>query len=194
MIGVNNMARKKETDVTQNPLYHDTWKLLKKYRDVVWSMELSVQQVHNQFQIEYGKSIEDFLDSIYLAGADLSGTDIEHHARCIQRSAHMIQLVDEAMELMRKKHTEGEDLYWILYYTFIVSPKLRNTEQIIDKLKGHIRDISYRTYFRRRQYAVEVLSSVLWGYSARDSKHILDQFCPQKTQYIDKMGIDKHNI
>lgn len=83
------MARKKETDVTQNPLYHDTWKLLKKYRDVVWSMELSVQQVHNQFQIEYGKSIEDFLDSIYLAGADLSGTDIEHHARCIQRSAHM---------------------------------------------------------------------------------------------------------
>ena len=26
-----------EPDVADNPLYHDTWKLLKKYRDVVWS-------------------------------------------------------------------------------------------------------------------------------------------------------------
>lgn len=30
-----------EKDVAENPLYHDTWKLLKKYRDVVWSLEIS---------------------------------------------------------------------------------------------------------------------------------------------------------
>ena len=47
----------------ENPLYHDTWKLLKKYRDVVWSLELSVQQVRTRFEIEYDSSIEDFLDS-----------------------------------------------------------------------------------------------------------------------------------
>ena len=67
-----------ELDIAENPLYHDTWKLLKKYRDVVWSLELSVQQVRNRFEIEYDSSIEDFLDSVYLAGADLSGSDIEH--------------------------------------------------------------------------------------------------------------------
>ena len=39
------MAARKSKDVTENPLYHDTWQLLKKYRDVVWSLELSVQQV-----------------------------------------------------------------------------------------------------------------------------------------------------
>jgi len=78
------MARKKvERKVTEDPRYHNTWKLLKKYRDVVWSLELSVQQVRTQFQIEYDTSIEDFLESIYLAGADLGGTDIEHQARCI---------------------------------------------------------------------------------------------------------------
>lgn len=59
--------KNQEYDVTQNPLYHDTWKLLRKYRDVVWSLELSVQQVRSKFQIEYGSSIEDFLESIYLA-------------------------------------------------------------------------------------------------------------------------------
>ena len=47
-----------EPKVTENPLYHDTWMLLRKYRDVVWSLELSVQQVRRQFQIEYGSSIE----------------------------------------------------------------------------------------------------------------------------------------
>ena len=91
------MARRSSKKVTDNPLYHDTWQLLKKYRDVVWSLELSVQQVKSKFQIEFGKSIDDFLDSIYLAGADLSGTEIELHARCIQRCAHMIKLLNGAL-------------------------------------------------------------------------------------------------
>ena len=43
------MAVRKGKDVTENPLYHDTWKLLQKYRDVVWSMELSTQQLKTAF-------------------------------------------------------------------------------------------------------------------------------------------------
>lgn len=58
-----------EEDMTANPLFHDTWNLLKKFRDVRWSLELSVQQVKKSFEIEYGSSIDEFLDSIYLAGA-----------------------------------------------------------------------------------------------------------------------------
>ena len=34
------MKKFDEKNVAENPLYHDTWKLLKKYRDVVWSLEL----------------------------------------------------------------------------------------------------------------------------------------------------------
>lgn len=71
--------RQAEHSTAGDPRYHDTWRLLKKYRDVVWSLEVSVQQLRNKFQIEYGSSIEDFLESIYLAGADLSGTALEHH-------------------------------------------------------------------------------------------------------------------
>lgn len=51
------MKTKKELDVSENPLYHDTWTLLRKYRDVVWSLELSVQRVRRQFQVEYGSSM-----------------------------------------------------------------------------------------------------------------------------------------
>lgn len=167
-----------ERNITENLLYHDTWKLLKKYRDVVWSLELSIQQVRNRFELEYGSSIEDFLDSVYLAGADLSGSDTEHHAKCIERSYRMLKLLDSSVDLLRNKHKNGEVYYWLIYYTFLSPQQLRNVEEIIEKLRPHIRDISFRTYYRKRQEAIEALSSILWGYTSKDSMEILDQFFP----------------
>lgn len=168
-----------EADVTENPVYHNTWKLLKKYRDVVWSLELSVQQVKNSFKLEYGSSIEDFLDSIYLAGADLSGSNIEHHAKCIERSHQMLKLVESAVDLLRSKHKNGEPYYWILYFTFLSPQQLNNVEEIIENLRPYIRNISFRTYYRKRQEAIEALGSVLWGYTTKDSMDILEQFFPK---------------
>lgn len=173
------MARQKtEQPMAEDPRYHDTWKLLKKYRDVVWSLELSVQQVKSKFRIEFNSSIEDFLDSIYMAGADLSGTDLEHHAKCIERSHKMLALLEEAVNLLRTKHKNGEAYYWLLYLTYLSPQKLRNVEEIIEQLRPHIRDISFTTYYRRRKEAVEALSSVLWGYTSQDSLRILEQFFP----------------
>lgn len=73
------MSKKIENtpSVEENPLFHDTWKLLKNYRDAVWNLELAVQHVKNTFEIEYGSSIEEFLESIYLAGADIGGSKLE---------------------------------------------------------------------------------------------------------------------
>ena len=167
-----------EKDVAENPLYHDTWKLLKKYRDVVWSLEISVQHVRAKFEIEYGTSIEDFLDSVYLAGADLNGSEIEHHAKCIERSHKMLKLLDSAIELLRTRHKNGEAYYWLLYYSFLSPQQLKNVEEIIEKLRPHIRDISFRTYYRRRREAIDALSSVLWGCTSKDSLDMLEQFFP----------------
>lgn len=132
--------KQREMNLAENPLYHDTWKLLKKYRDVVWSLELSVQQVRNRFEIEYGSSIEDFLESVYLAGADIAGGDIEHHAKCIERSHRMIKLLDSSVELLRNKHKNGETYYWLLYYTFLSPQQMKNVEEIVEQLRPHIRD------------------------------------------------------
>ena len=99
--------RTKKT-VAEDSRYHDTWRLLKKYRDVVWSLELSVQQVRSRFEIEYGSSIEDFLESVYVAGIDLSDRSIEHHAKCIERIHRMLELLDTSIDLLRTKHKNGE--------------------------------------------------------------------------------------
>ena len=119
---------------------------------------------------------EDFLESVYLAGADLSGTELEHQAKCIEQSHKMLCLVDSAVDLMRAKHKNGEEFYWLLYYSYLSPQELQNVEEIIDQLRPHIRDISTRTYYRKRKEAVEVLSSVLWGYTAQDSARIVREF------------------
>ena len=155
-----------EKDVAESPLYHDTWKLLKKYRDVVWSLEISVQHVRAKFEIEYGT-------------ADLNGSDIEHHAKCIERSHKMLKLLDSAVELLRTRHKNGEAYYWLLYYSFLSPQQLKNVEEIIENLRPHIRDISFRTYYRKRREAIEALSSVLWGYTSKDSLDVLEQFFPE---------------
>ena len=58
-------------EVENNPLYHDTYKLLRCYRDSTYSLMVAVRQVEIQFQLEYNTSVDEFLDSIYAAGADL---------------------------------------------------------------------------------------------------------------------------
>ena len=163
---------------SENPLFHDTSILLEKYRDVVWSMELSVQQVRRKFHNEFGTNVDDFLDAIATAGIDLSGSEIENHAMCIQKSTQMIHLVDDAVALLRDKHKDGETLYWIIHFTYMTPHRAQNTYEIIDQLRPYIRDISYSTYYRRRQNAIDTLSSILWGYTSKESLAILEQFLP----------------
>ena len=138
------MARKKvERKVTEDPRYHNTWKLLKKYRVLAWGR-----------------------------------TDIEHQAQCIERSHKMLSLVQNAVDLLRTRHKNGEAYYWLLHYTYLSPQQLKNVEEIIEQLRPHIHDISFRTYYRRRKEAIEALSSVLWGYTAQDSLQVLEQFFP----------------
>lgn len=157
----------------ENPLYHDTWTLLKKYRDVVWSLELSVQKARRIFQIEFGQSIEEFLDSIYLAGIDFNENVLEEHAKCIEQSYQMLKTVNAAVDLLRMKHKHGEDYYWILYYSFLSPQQYRNADEIVELLRPHMHDISYRTYYRRRKEAIYALSSILWGYTSQDTIRML---------------------
>ena len=90
----------------------------------------------------------------------------------------MLTLLNSAVDILRNKHKHGEQYYWILYYSYLSPQQLKNVEEIIEQLRPHIHDISFRTYYRRRKEAIEALSSVLWGYTAQDSLQVLEQFFP----------------
>lgn len=120
-----------------------------------------------------------FWSRIYLAGVDFADTGIQEHARSIERSYKMLRLMENAVNLLRSKHKFGETYYWILYYTYLSPQQYKDTEEIIGQLQAHIQDISYRTYFRRKKEAIDAFSSILWGYSSKDSLKLLEQFFPE---------------
>ena len=120
--------------IKQDERYHDTLLLLKKYRDVVWSLSVSVEHARSDFRECFGENIEDFLESVYVAGADLSGTEIEERAKCIERSNKMLNLVDSAIETMRKKYKHGELYYQILYYNYLSEQEYRSLDEIVGEL------------------------------------------------------------
>ena len=91
----------------------------------------------------------------------------------------MIKIIDSAIELLRSKHKFGEIYYWVLYYTYISPQQLEGIQDILEKLKPHMKNNSYRSYYRRRNEAIEALSSVLWGYTAKDCKDIVERFFPE---------------
>lgn len=113
-----------------------------------------------------------------MARADLSGTALEHHAQCVERSHKMLRLVENAVELLRVHHKNGEEYYWLLYYTYLSPQQFRNPEEIMEQLQPYIRGTSFRTYYRRQREAVEALSSVLWGYTAKESTDIIEKILP----------------
>lgn len=155
-------------------LYHNTELLLKRYRDVVWSLEVAVHRVNKNFYQEYGSDIEGFLEMTYEAGMDLKGTEIEAQTKTITRSRNMLIMIDSAIDLLRTKHKNGELYYWILYYTYFSPQEMQNTDEIVEKLREYIKDISRSTYFRKKNEAVLQLGIILWGYTSMECIQIID--------------------
>lgn len=159
--------------------------VLKNYRDAVWNLELAVQQVRNSFEIEFGSSIEEFLDSIYLAGADIGGTKLENYAKSIERSNKMLSLLTSAVNILRGKHKHEEQYYWILYYSYLSPQQLQNTDEIIENLARTL-----------QTSPTGLTASVIWrqlraqlnpvGIHLKKCREILKQFFPNDRQ-IDKL-------
>ena len=163
----------------EDPRFHDTYQFLRRYRDATYSLKVVVHQMEHQFKLQYDNDIDKFLDSIYAAGADLTGSDIEQRAKSIARSNQMLKLLESSIDLLRNNHKHGEQYYWILYYAFLSPQEMKNTDEILDKLAHHITNISYRTYYRKRRAAIEALSTILWGFTAKETLDTLNKFFPE---------------
>lgn len=157
-------------------LYHNTEILLKKYRDVVWSIEVSAVQAQINFEIEMDCKLDEFLDMAYSAGMDVSGTKIQEQMRTLERNKKMLEIINSAVNVLRKKQLEGEIYYWIIYYTYLSDKPMKRVEDIIVRVAEHSEMMSWKTYFNKRKKAIEILSSILWGFTSKDCLPIIKEF------------------
>lgn len=157
-------------------LYHNTEVLLKKYRDVVWSIEVSAIQAQISFELEMDCRLEDFLEMSYAAGADLSGTQIQEQMRTLERNKKMLKIIEAAINTLRTRHADGEEYYWVLYYTYLSEKPCKSIEATIDLICQKTNSMSWKTYFKRREKAIEALSAILWGFTSKECLPILKEF------------------
>ena len=159
-----------------SPHYHDTRTLLRKYRDVIWNLEVSDLDLQEEFKAEYGLSTDAlFVDS----EVNKSGNRLENYARALERSKKMMQIIDTAIDLMRRKHKKGKFYYWILYYTYLAPHHYANNYEILHFLELKGMPMSMRNYYLRREEAINVLSSVLWGYTSTDCEELINRLLPE---------------
>jgi len=171
------VKKKVERTEREEFLYHNTEMLLKKYRDVIWSIEVSTMQAQMNFEMQMDCKLEEFLEMTYAAGVDLSGTNIEEQIRTLERNKKMIKIIESAVEVLRKRQEDGELLYFILYYSYLSDKRIKNIQDIIDKINEKTGEyISFRTFFRKRKEAIDVLGTILWGFTSKECLPILNGF------------------
>lgn len=173
---------KRNTFAEQRPFYHNTLKLLQNYRDVNWNLEVSAQDLQSEFRAEYGGTSADYVDDLSLNGDNGSAMRIESFSQSLDKSRRMLQLVNNAIELMRQKHKKGELYYWVLYYTYLCPQEPNTVNEVLIQLEKHFPSMSVRTYYSRREEAIQILSSILWGYTSTECQEIVESLFPDSTQ------------
>ena len=169
--------KSEEKKMREKNAYHNTELLLRKYREVVWSIEVSAIQAQISFEIEMGCKLEEFLEMSYAAGADLAGTDIQEQMRTMERNKKMLKIIESAVNLLKRKQGQGEEYYNIIYYTYMSEKTYKKVENIIEKIASITGEyMSWKTYYAKKRRAIETLSTILWGFTCKECLPILEDF------------------
>lgn len=87
---------------------------------------------------------------------------LESRIEGIRKSRILLDRVNEALTILKKKPDNGEMLYNLIYQTYITPEQLGLTD-ILYRL-----DISTRHYYRLRSQAITILSIRLWAAPEKD--------------------------
>lgn len=140
--------------------YHNTMMLLQHYRTIVWVMECFPEDIAEELDKPF-EGLDTLLGQMDLEMA-MENKKLENRIAGIQKSRLLIDRVNEALTVLKKKPDDGERLYKLIYLTYLAPEQLSHTE-LLYRL-----DMSSRHYYRLRQQAITILSIRLWAAPATE--------------------------
>lgn len=144
----------------QRNTYHNTMMLLKNYRTIAWMLECFPDNVAEELDRPF-EELDELIDNVDLE-ISMGNRKLESRMEGVQKSRILLDRVNEALTVLRKKPENGELLYNLIYQTFITPERLSLTE-ILYRV-----DLSPRHYYRLRSQAITILSIRLWAAPAKD--------------------------
>lgn len=135
--------------------YHNTEMLLRHYRDIVWALECFPETVVEELErpMEELDAILDYID----VEMGMGNKKLENRMESIRKSRLLLDRINEALSVLKRKPDNGEKMYELIRLTYIEPEKLSHAELLLRL------DISSRHYYRLRQQAINILSIRLWS-------------------------------
>lgn len=136
-------------------MYHNTLLLLQHYRNIVWALECFPATVAEELDHPLG-DLDTLLDRMDLE-LGMNNRKLESRMESVRKSRLLLDRVNEALSVLKRKPENGAKMYELIYLTYIAPDKLSHTD-LLYRL-----DISSRHYYRLRQQAITILSIRLWS-------------------------------
>ena len=152
---IQDESRRKAQQERLQKLYHNTQVLLSHYRDIAWALECFPEAVAQELDQPFDK-LDTLLDRMD-AEAGMGNRKLESRVESLRKSRLLLDRINDALTVLKKKPGNGPRLYELIYLTYIVPEKLSHTD-LLFRL-----DLSSRQYYRLREEAISILSIRLWS-------------------------------
>ena len=153
--GIDNEKVREARKEKQKNTYHNTLMLLQHYRTIVWLFECFPENVARELEKPF-EGVDTLLEQVDLE-VSWGNRKLESRLEGIQKSRLLLDRVNEALTVLKKKPENGERLYKLIYLTYIAPERLSHNERL------YRLDMSSRHYYRLRQQAITILSIRLWA-------------------------------
>ena len=150
----NDRIRQAQKEKKRN-MYHNTLLLLQHYRNIVWALECFPATVAEELDHPLG-DLDALLDRMDLEFG-MNNRKLESRMESVRKSRLLLDRVNEALSVLKRKPENGAKMYELIYLTYIAPDKLSHTD-LLYRL-----DISSRHYYRLRHQAFTILSIRLWS-------------------------------
>lgn len=150
----NDRIRQAQKEKKRN-MYHNTLLLLQHYRNIVWALGCFPATVAEELDHPLG-DLDALLDRMDLEFG-MNNRKLESRMESVRKSRLLLDRVNEALSVLKRKPENGAKMYELIYLTYIAPDKLSHTD-LLYRL-----DISSRHYYRLRQQAFTILSIRLWS-------------------------------
>ena len=158
--------RRKAQQERLQKLYHNTQLLLSHYRDIAWVLECFPETVAQELEEPLDK-LDTLLDRMD-AEAGMGNRKLESRVESLRQSRLLLDRINDALTVLKKKPGNGPRLYELIYLTYIVPEKLSHTD-LLFRL-----DLSSRQYYRLWEEAIAILSIRLWSVPEEELERLVE--------------------
>ena len=135
--------------------YHNTLLMLEHYRDLVWSMECIPEDLMAELNVPM-EQLDALITRLDLE-MSMDNWRVESRLQSILRSRMLLDRLNEAIAFLRSKPQDGEQLYQIIYRTYI-GEKMESVYDVMASL-----GLAKNKYYTLRRKAITIIGMKLWS-------------------------------